>query len=105
MNDRHRGIFARNGAAMEEVIAANLAAVRERIEAAARAAGRTPDSVTLVAVSKTHPAASVCRALAAGHRDFGENRVQEAQAKDPGLREEFPDLALHLVRPFQPNHV
>jgi pyridoxal phosphate enzyme (YggS family) len=90
---------------MEEVIAANLTAVRERIEAAARAAGRAPDSVTLVAVSKTHPAASVRRALAAGHRAFGENRVQEAQEKYPGLREEFPDLALHLIGPLQTNKV
>jgi len=90
---------------MEEVIAANLAAVRERIEAAARAAGRAPDSVTLVAVSKTHPAANVRRVLAAGHRAFGENRVQEAQAKYPGLRVEFPDLALHLIGPLQTNKV
>jgi len=88
---------------MEGVIAANLAAVRGRIEAAARAAGRAPDGVHLVAVSKTHPAASVRTALAAGHRLFGENRVQEAQAKYPGLREEFPDLVLHLIGPLQTN--
>jgi pyridoxal phosphate enzyme (YggS family) len=90
---------------MEGVIAANLAAVRERIEAAARAAGRAPDSVALVAVSKTHPADTVRQALASGHRVFGENRVQEAQAKYPGLREEFPDLALHLIGPLQTNKV
>ena len=90
---------------MEGAIAANLAAVRSRIEAAARAAGRAPDSVTLVAVSKTHPAASVRDALAAGHRVFGENRVQEAQAKYPALREAFPDLALHLIGPLQTNKV
>ncbi|MBV9202141.1 MAG: YggS family pyridoxal phosphate-dependent enzyme, partial [Alphaproteobacteria bacterium] len=71
---------------MEGVIAANLAAVRERIAAASRIADRAPESVTLVAVSKTHPAASVRQALIAGHRVFGENRVQEAQGKYPALR-------------------
>ncbi len=90
---------------MEGVIAANLADVCGRIAAAAVAAGRTPDSVNLVAVSKTHPAASVREALAAGHRVFGENRVQEAQAKYPALREAFPDLALHLIGPLQTNKV
>jgi len=90
---------------MEGVIAANLAAVRSRIDAAARAVERAPDSVTLVAVSKTHPAASVREALAAGHRVFGENRVQEAQTKYPALREAYPDLALHLIGPLQTNKV
>ena len=90
---------------MEGVIAGNLAAVRQRIEAAAREASRAPDSVRLVAVSKTHPAASVREALAAGHRTFGENRVQEALAKYPQLRAEFRDLALHLIGPLQTNKV
>jgi pyridoxal phosphate enzyme (YggS family) len=90
---------------MEGNISANLAAVRERIAVAARGAGRVPDNVTLVAVSKTHPAATVRQALVAGHRVFGENRVQEAEAKYPGLREEFPDVALHLIGPLQSNKV
>lgn len=90
---------------MEGVIAANLAAVQQKIEAAARSAGRAPDSVRLVAVSKTHPAAAVREALVAGHRLFGENRVQEGEAKYPRLREDFPDLALHLIGPLQTNKV
>jgi pyridoxal phosphate enzyme (YggS family) len=90
---------------MEGVIAANLAAVRERIAAASRAADQTPESVTLVAVSKTHAASRVREVLTAGHRVFGENRVQEAQAKYPKLREEFPGLTLHLIGPLQTNKV
>jgi hypothetical protein len=86
-------------------VAGNLAAVQARVEAAARAAGRAPGSVALVAVSKTQPAAAVREALIAGHRLFGENRVQEAQAKYPALRESFPDLALHLIGPLQTNKV
>ena len=88
-----------------EVIAANLAAVRARIEAAAGAAGRAAGAVSLVAVSKTHRADSVRAALQAGQRVFGENRVQEALGKFPGLREEFPDLRLHLIGPLQTNKV
>jgi pyridoxal phosphate enzyme (YggS family) len=90
---------------MEGNIAANLAAVRERIASAARGAGRVQDGVTLVAVSKTHSAATVREALVAGHRVFGENRVQEAEAKYPSLREEFSDLTLHLIGPLQTNKV
>jgi PLP dependent protein len=94
---------------MEEAItvdlAANLEGVRVRIAAAARAAGRDADAVTLIAVSKTQPAAAVRAALAAGQRVFGENRVQEALAKFPGLRNEFPDLTLHLIGPLQTNKV
>ncbi len=85
--------------------AANLAAVDARIAAAARAAGREPRSVALVAVTKTHPAVAVAAALAAGHRLFGENRVQEAEAKYPPLKTSHGDLALHLIGPLQTNKV
>ncbi len=86
-------------------IAANLAAVEGRIAAAARAAGRDPAEVTLVAVSKTHDAATIAKAIAAGQHVFGENRVQEAQAKYPALRAQHPRLALHLIGPLQTNKV
>jgi pyridoxal phosphate enzyme (YggS family) len=84
-------------------IAANLAAVRARMAVAARAAGREPADISLVAVSKTHPGEAVRQALAAGQRVFGENRVQEAAAKFPPLRAAFPDLRLHLIGPLQTN--
>ena len=94
---------------MEEAItvdlAANLKAVRDRIGAAAGAVGRDADAVTLVAVSKTQPAEAVRAALAAGQRVFGENRVQEALDKFPGLRDRFPELKLHLIGPLQTNKV
>jgi PLP dependent protein len=90
---------------MEEVIAANLASVRAKIDAAAQAAGRAAGSVTLVAVGKTHGPGAIRAALGAGQRVFGENRVQEALAKFPGLRGEFPDLTLHLIGPLQTNKV
>lgn len=86
-------------------IAANLAQVQARIAAAARAAGRLPGSVTLVAVAKTHPGEAARAALVAGQRVFGENRVQEAAAKWPALRAAYPDLLLHLIGPLQTNKV
>ncbi|MGD9616802.1 MAG: YggS family pyridoxal phosphate-dependent enzyme [Alphaproteobacteria bacterium] len=92
-------------AAYSQLVAANLAAVRGRIAAASREAGRPAGSVALVAVGKTHPQAAVRAALQAGQRVFGENRVQEALAKFPGLRGEFPDLELHLIGPLQTNKV
>lgn len=82
-----------------------LAAVRQRIAAAAREAGRDPASVTLVAVSKTHGADRVRELLRAGQRIFGENRVQEAEGKFPALKAEYPDLELHLIGPLQTNKV
>jgi hypothetical protein len=84
-------------------IAANLRAVQARIAASAAAAGRDPASVHLVAVSKTHPAEVARAALIAGHRLFGENRVQEAAGKWPALRADYPDLTLHLIGPLQTN--
>lgn len=86
-------------------VAANLADVKSRIERAARAAGRSAQSVTLVAVTKTHTTDRIRPALAAGHRIFGENRVQEAKGKWPALRAEFSDIELHLIGPLQTNKV
>jgi pyridoxal phosphate enzyme (YggS family) len=86
-------------------VAANLAEVKARIAAAACAWQRSPDDVHLVAVGKTHPAEAIEEALKAGHRLFGENRVQEAAAKFPALRLRYPDLKLHLIGPLQTNKI
>jgi PLP dependent protein len=83
--------------------AERLQAVSERIARAARRARRSPAEVALVAVSKTHPPEAIRPLIAAGQRDFGENRVQEAQAKWPALKEEAPDLRLHLIGRLQSN--
>ncbi len=80
-----------------------LAEVHQHIAVAARAAGRDPAAVTLVAVSKTHGADMVREMLQAGQRVFGENRVQEAEEKFPALKAEYPDLELHLIGPLQTN--
>jgi pyridoxal phosphate enzyme (YggS family) len=80
-----------------------LADVRARIARAARTAGRQADSVTLIAISKTHDAETIQPLIAAGHRVFGENRVQEAEGKWPKLREAAPDIVLHLVGQLQSN--
>jgi pyridoxal phosphate enzyme (YggS family) len=82
-----------------------LDAVDRAILAACRRAGRDPRSVTLVAVSKTVPAPALQSAITSGQRIYGENRVQEAQLKWPGLRERFGDLQLHLIGPLQSNKV
>ena len=78
-----------------------LAEARTAIGKAARLAGRKPEDVTLIAVSKTHPADAIRPLIAAGQRDFGENRVQEAQAKWPALK--TPGLRLHLIGSLQSN--
>lgn len=80
-----------------------LAEVRLRIARAAHDAGRDPSAVTLVCVSKTFEAEAIVPALKAGERVFGENRVQEAQGKWPGLRDRFPHVDLHLIGPLQSN--
>jgi pyridoxal phosphate enzyme (YggS family) len=80
-----------------------LAGVADAIRRATVEAGRPPGAVTLVAVSKTFDAAQIVPVLEAGQRVFGENRVQEAKAKWPALRERFPGVALHLIGPLQSN--
>ena len=82
---------------------AALTDVQPRIANAARLAGRKPNTITLVAVTKTHAADAIAPLLTAGHRHFGENRVQEAQGKWPALRERYPDIVLHGVGQLQSN--
>lgn len=77
--------------------------VRDRIAQTAAIAGRDCDSVHLIAISKTHPVEMIAPLIGEGQRLFGENRVQEAQAKWPALREAHPDLGLHLVGQLQSN--
>lgn len=92
-------------ASMSETATENLAKVRVEIEKAVREARRAAGSVELVAISKTFGADRIRPVLAAGQRIFGENRVQEAKAKWPQLRSEFPGVELHLVGPLQTNKV
>ena len=80
-----------------------LAQVQGRIARAAALAGRNADDVTLIAISKTHDADAILPLLEQGQRHFGENRVQEAQAKWPDLRARYPDVTLHLVGQLQSN--
>ena len=84
-------------------VAANLAGVEARVAAAATDADRAADSVTVVAITKLHGADRITAALRAGHRVFGENRVQEAAAKWPPLKTDYADVRLHLVGPLQTN--
>ncbi|MGE0054621.1 MAG: YggS family pyridoxal phosphate-dependent enzyme [Hyphomicrobium sp.] len=83
--------------------AAKLREVTTAISAAEKAAGRKSGSITLIAVSKTFGPEDIRPVLEAGHRDFGENKVQEAQGKWPALRTAFPDIRLHLIGPLQSN--
>lgn len=88
---------------MTNVSAGRLHEIQTRIATAARQAGREPPAVCLIAVSKTFDAAQILPVIEAGQRLFGENRVQEAKAKWPALKERFPDLELHLVGALQSN--
>ncbi len=86
-----------------EALSARLGDVRRRIANAARSVGRDPSAVHLIAVSKTFGAEEIRPALIAGHRVFGENRVQEAKTKWPALKADYPDAQLHLIGPLQSN--
>jgi pyridoxal phosphate enzyme (YggS family) len=83
--------------------AGNLAAILARIDAARKAAVAPAPSTALVVVTKTHGPERIRPLLEAGHRVFGENRVQEASAKWPALKAEYPDIELHLIGPLQTN--
>jgi PLP dependent protein len=80
-----------------------LKRVLNGVTAAARAAGRAPETVTLIAVSKTFEGHEIVPVIEAGQRVFGENRVQEAKGKWPALKLRWPDIELHLIGPLQSN--
>ncbi|WP_319412280.1 YggS family pyridoxal phosphate-dependent enzyme [uncultured Cohaesibacter sp.] len=84
-------------------ISSHLAEVQQAITECEKEAGREDGSVTLIAVSKTFDADTVDKALMAGQRVFGENKVQEAKGKWPQLREKYDDVELHLIGPLQSN--
>ncbi|WP_312805887.1 YggS family pyridoxal phosphate-dependent enzyme [Agrobacterium cavarae] len=84
-------------------IEARLADIKERIATTAEKAGRKAADVTLVAVSKTFDGDAIQPVIDCGQRVFGENRVQEAQGKWPALKEQTPDIELHLIGPLQSN--
>ncbi|MCY4288536.1 MAG: YggS family pyridoxal phosphate-dependent enzyme [Aestuariivita sp.] len=82
-----------------------LSSILSSVAQAARRVDRNPGEIRLVAVSKKQPLDRIKAALSEGHRIFGENRVQEAQAKWPSLRELYPDIEIHIVGPLQTNKV
>jgi len=84
---------------------ANLLAVKAKLKAALAEAGRPEGVVSITAVSKTHSECNILPLLEAGHRVFGENRVQEAQQKWPALKRRFDGIQLHLIGPLQSNKV
>jgi pyridoxal phosphate enzyme (YggS family) len=89
--------------ASSQPVPANLAAILARIEAARKAATAPARETKLVAISKCHAVERILPALQAGHRLYGESRVQEAKAKWPELKSAFPDVQLHLIGPLQTN--
>ena len=99
----YSGPVTRSDPATPDDAGARLSAVTDRMARTAVRAGRSPSDVALIAVSKTQEAGAIRPLIAAGQRLFGENRVQEAQAKWPELRAETPDIALHLVGQLQSN--
>jgi PLP dependent protein len=90
---------------MSETVSASLQAVERDIAAAAKRASRDPATVKLIAVAKTASEQAIEEAIRLGQRRFGENRVQEAKAKWPALKERHPNLELHLIGPLQSNKV
>jgi hypothetical protein len=86
-----------------ENAATRLAEVRSNIARMCKPSRRSPEDVTLIAVSKTHGPEAITPLIAAGQRVFGENRVQEAQGKWPALRESYPGIELHLIGQLQSN--
>jgi PLP dependent protein len=92
-----------NAAPITPSLPSALASVEDEILRACQQARRDRASVTLVAVSKTFDTDAITPVIAAGQRVFGENRVQEAKAKWPGLMSAYPGLALHLIGPLQSN--
>ena len=89
--------------AFEKTAPERLRAVQTKLAELARKNNRTPDDITLIAVSKTHGAEAITPVLEAGHRVFGENRVQEAAGKWPALRRAYSDVQLHLIGALQSN--
>lgn len=83
----------------------NLAEINEKISRAAQKAERRPGEIKLIAVSKVHVADTIYPVLEAGHKIFGENRVQEAAQKWPAFKTDFSDIELHLIGPLQTNKV
>src|ERR1700682_2163089 len=103
--DRQNDMVPENSSPLTAHLPNGLSAVEQEIARACKQARRDRASVTLIAVSKTFDAGAITPIIEAGQRAFGENRVQEAKAKWPGLMSAYPGLALHLIGPLQSNKV